>query len=444
MNPIDGRQVVLSIHRRKVLIVGVALAVMAVTLVKEMTAAPSYVAELTMVVSDVRLGRQGRQSVSNTAAMLGDLIPEPFNPKVYEGMLLSPNVLGDALSLLKEDNAFAEGEAPELHQFVGMVRIEADVVAQTTYSPMLRLKATAPSPELATQIVKCWAECGKLAARKANSLRLAAASETLVNQEADRGREFEEVLALKQEEMAQWDISVLEEERALRVLLLGSATEERHAAQRTLASAQGSLEALELQLAGEPERLEVFRAPSDDAYFNATSADGQADSGIERKGMVTEQLNGAHIALKAVIHEMQGSIAGNDASIKILDEQIASAEKERDELTKLIWEHSTIQDLLATDEGIARKIYEDIASIRSLVENASTLTDGVSADNVDAVGLNELSAETHARIDTGALGAKGKMLVAGLIAALLAIAYGLIRDIGQPWLDALRKENGAS
>jgi hypothetical protein len=329
---------------------------------------------------------------------------------------------------------------------MGMLSIEADVVAQTTYSPMLRLRATADTRELAAKIVKCWADCGKLAARKANSLRLAAASETLVNQEADRGQEFEEILAQKQEEMAQWDITVLEGKRELATQLLNVAAEKRQEEQRMLAAARGTLEALEQQLAGEPEKLVVFRAPSDDAYYNAKTIERQTGSneGIESKGMVTEQINEVYLELKRDVHEASATVAAGEAAIQILDEQIADAEKEREELTQLIWEHSTVQDLLATDEGIARKIYEDIASIRSLVENASTLTDGVSADNVDAVGLNALSEEIHPREYTGALNTKGEVLVAGLIAALLAAAYGLGRDVGQPWINSLAGEVGTA
>lgn len=430
MNQFTARAI--SVLYNRIIFIGVVTAVVAVLAVAmELLNPPAYRAEAVLVVTAI--------SEDESAPKL---MPEPLSPKVYQSMLTSTAVVGTVLDRLKAEGVFAEGEAPALETFQGMLLARVDVVDETTrpvnYSPLITLLATAPDNDTAVRIVNAWAEAGMAMAERAITLRSASAQGALAGREQQYRDALYEVMARQQEESARFNTTVMLQELNDYQALLKTLREESATTARDLAAAKLRLTEISSILETDEPLIELRRAPSEDVYWLREGDD--AAEGIASKQMITEQTNPAYWALRQEANELRGEVSALQAKMEEQNRQLSETEQTRDELEALLAEHEAIQEKLLIESELSQKIYRSVAEMQDRVDTAAALAEASSADMPNPSGLNRLSREVYAKEDKGALGRKGRVALAALIALCFAVGWTLFHDIGLPAVKRLMLE----
>lgn len=423
-------------HKRFIILV-VALAFI-VSVGRELIAGLGYEAETTLVITS-----------APTTTEQGLIMPETINPKVYQTMATSSDVLGEVLTSLEENNAF-DGPPPDLRDFRALLNTSLETIDPTarpmTYSPMLTIGAIAETPELATEIVDTWAEVLTEAARRANQVRISGISEAMSERTEEHKSELDKVWMELAEETAEYDLKLLREELDKRQTLIQTLDQKLVDAEVDLRAAEERLVAVREQLEVEPEIKELFRSPSETAYWIAEStADSDAAlEELEQKGMRSEEINPAYTELRRNLASAQQDVASYAARKESLAEQLTMVEKKQQATQQLLADQELIQTRLNTEEEHMRESYREMAILRTYMESAGLIVSGRAEETIHPVGLNRLSDQIYASADPGFLGRKGRVLIATFVAAMLALAVAAYPVVGQPIVEqvlATEKKN---
>ncbi len=404
------------------------------SVVRVIFAGQEYRAETTLVITSVPpTGEKGL------------IMPEQISPKVYQTMATSMDVLGQVLGLLDDANAFT-GTVPELRDFSGMLVTQLETVDPTarpmTYSPILALRATADTYELAVAIVDTWAKVLIDTAQQVNNIRIAGVSNAMIDRTNDHKQLLDTVWVELAEETAQYDLKLLREELERRQILIHNLDEKLVDARIELRAAEERLIAVEQQLEVEPEIKELFRSPSETAYWIVESTTDRDEilSELEQKGMRTEEINPAFTELRKNLAAAQQDVASYRARMESLVQQLESIRALQRETQTLLAERELVQTRLTSEETHMRQSYVELANLRTYLESTGLIISGHSPDAIYPVGLNRMSEQIYASSDPGILGRKGRVLLATMIAALLAIGVAVFPVVGQPFLDQIRQD----
>ncbi len=413
-------------HRRFIVIV-VALAFIA-SVGRELLAGLGHEAETTLVITS-----------APETAQAGLIMPEPINPKVYQTMAMSSDILGQVLENLEEMDAF-DGPAPELRDFRGNLGTDLETVDPTarpmTYSPMLNLKARADTPELSIQIVDTWADVVIDAARRANRLRIAGIGQAMVARTSDHKQELDGFWVSLAEETAEHDLELMRDELKKRQEHIHELDRKLVDAEVELRAAEERLVAVQAQLEEEPEIKELFRSPSETAYWivESTTSNDAILEALEQKGMRSEELNPAYIELRRNLASTQQDVASYRARKQSLQEQMDEVRQRQRATQQLLADQELIQTRLGTEEQHMRTSYMEMAILRTYMESAGLIVSGSVDEDMHSVGLNRLSERIYASSDPGFLGRKGRVLLATMLAGLLALGVAGYPVLGQPWV----------
>ncbi|HOZ44960.1 MAG TPA: hypothetical protein PLO37_24315 [Candidatus Hydrogenedentes bacterium] len=369
-------------------IVLVTVTVGALAVVKEIVFPPPFYADTLLVVTD--LGAQGDAA---------SIVPEPFNPKIYEQLVRSTALLGEVHERLLAANVFPpDKEPPALDDFMAMLRVSVTTVDQTTrpvtYSPLLRLSTSAKTAELATAIVDTWAQVAIERAGQAVSLRLLGSSESLERERVTHESVLEEVWKELEVEKSQWDLAVLRQEMETRVELLGVFYQDRATLERDLTQAQKRLATIQ-------ESLTAFIAEEETGYrteLDTLRAQLTEEQSLWNTKVLEDEVTARVELLNTLYQEqtvLERDLANARESLRVVQEsltQVVEAEEGayKTELTglwKLMveerseWNTAVLNKELDTRVELLTELYTERAKITRLLaedqERLRTIQDGL-------------------------------------------------------------------
>lgn len=441
---IDYQAILAALLRRWKFIVAVTVAVGLVAVVKELAFPPGYRAETVVMVTDLELGSAFDEEQPN---VLADYVPEAFSPRVYGNLVGSPAVLGQVLEQLIEDGAF-EGRPPDLDSFSQGLHTEVDEVDQTTrpitYSPLITLSAEASTEEEVKAIVETWGEVAVEVSSLANRLLLVGADSSLEQQTRAQREDLQAVWEELEEARSEYDVEVLRGELT-RLAELGSDLKRDYTeALAEFEGAEESLNAIQASLEDETRFVTLFRSPSETAYFIANELQQErplAGNPIEERGMMRQELNSAYWEQKLEEKKTLNRISDLRAQLSALERERNNLREEQNELTGVLARHDRTITRLETEEELAKQVYEQIGLSREMVKAASDIIHGRTDADIGALGLNRLTERVYPELATGALGRRGRVMLAAVLAFLLAGAFVVGNDVVKPRLNELVKKD---
>jgi hypothetical protein len=420
-----------ALWRRKGLIIGTAVLFAVVGAVRALLTS-SYVAETNLLVTSVTLHGAAAEQES-----VSGVVPGALNPRVYETLALSYDVLGETLDALVQQDAFPD-EPPPLHVFRQRLEAKAKTVDETTrpqsFSPLLCMTAKAKTAELASLILNEWVSVTINAAREVNRKRVAPAKVLLKESREEKFNELKETWKAIQVAEAEDLPELLRQEMDERVTLLVRLSDSLVTKQGELDGARQRLALAETELASEPMFLELGRAPSDTAYWIAQeSKDGSAT--LEDKVMVSEEINPTYMSIRNSVHSTSEKVAALEAEVETLREQLVEQQAILAETREQYAADSALLGNLRTQESYQKEAYLAIARLDAYMEAAQKLAAEVDEEDGTAVGVNRISTTVYAAEDTGILGGKVSVVLMGTLGFLLAcgvvVAQVLWEDVSR-------------
>lgn len=202
-------QYVASVYRRRWLVVLIVVVTTGAMVTKEMVVPSGFTAEKILVISSAK-------SASSSAA--GTLVPDPLSPKVYETLVNSPTVIGQALDRLAAAGFFDdEEEVPDIQDFASDLEVTVEEVDKTTrpinYSPLLILEAKGETEEEAQTIVETWADVAIDTAMRAATMSTDAIGQVLEVQKDKYEAALNNIYDIQEQELVNYDPEMLRRER---------------------------------------------------------------------------------------------------------------------------------------------------------------------------------------------------------------------------------------
>ncbi|MCX5769937.1 MAG: Wzz/FepE/Etk N-terminal domain-containing protein [Candidatus Hydrogenedentes bacterium] len=392
----------------------------------------SYYAEVVLVASTPKQGSEVK-----------DLMPEVYNPKIYVELVSSRTVLYETYQTVLESNVFPEDELPEFDDFASWLRASVRVVDQTTrpinYSPLITLWVWDVVPERARTVVDIWAEKAMKAAQTANLMQYGELSTVLKKQADLRKENLDKLWQALEKEKAQFDVTSKKEELRLLFKEMDELLHAQAVSERMAAAAEAQLAAIEQKLVGEKPLIELFRSPSDDAYWLLESnAQKEKKTSVEGKGMVTQQLNEVYWRLRADENRAAADLAGAQAEILKIKAQMDSVTERQNDLMAEVAQHEYAQQRLTVEEELATAIYKNVSTAQTILSETASVVHGMEDQTVYPVGLNRLSNLSPVKDD---LAMKSKLIVLSYTFLAVVLAMGAVTApiIGGRLLEQINK-----
>lgn len=424
------------VYRRRVFVGSVTALVFLASVAIELAKGKEYTSETTLVVTTVPF-KEG-----------GDLhVPTAVNPRTYESLADSMDVTGQLLAQLDADKAFPDG-TPGLRDFLNMISATTITVDPTTrpvnYAPLLVLRATADTPKLAQAIAQDWANIMVQTAQRMNVMQISAAKDLVQKQQDTQEAALDQVWVKQSQETAKWNLDMMKMELEKRQGLIVEQESALVTAQVNLSAAEQQLTAAQDKLKSEPQKIDLFRSPSDIAYWIAASQSKGSGSAAElaKKGMIKEKINPNYTALADDVNKMIQQVAANKASVEQLTKAIDTLQEQQQAGEAALAEHTLNQTRLTTQADYMKQSLMGLAQLSLSLDAGNSLATVKSPAGIAPLGLNRLSDKTYVRDYPGILGRKGRVLAATVLGGLLAAAYVAGAARIKPFVDRLRQERG--
>ena len=392
----------------------------------------SYYAEAVLVAS---MPKQGSE--------IKDLMPEAYNPKIYVDLVNSRTVLYETYQTVMEGAFFPEDELPEFDDFADRLGASVSVVDQTTrpinYSPLITLRVWEVESERARAIVDIWAEKAMKTAQTANLMQYGELATVLKKQADVRKKNLDELWQALEKEKAQFDVTSKKEELRLLLKEMDDLLHAQAVSERMAAAAEAQLAAVQQKLVDEKPLIELFRSPSDDAYWLLEpNAQKEKKIPVEGKGMVTQQLNEVYWKLRADENKAAADLAGAQAEILKIKGQMDSVTQRQKDLMAEIAQHEYAQQRLTVEEELATAIYKNVSTAQTILSETAGVVHGTEDQTIYPVGLNRLSDLSPVKDD---LAMKSKLIVLSYTFLAVIIAMGAVTApiIGGRFLEQINK-----
>jgi cell division protein FtsB len=194
--------------------------------------------------------------------------------------------------------------------------------------------------------------------------------------------------------------------------------------ERTAAAAEAQLAAIQSRLKDEKPFIELFRSPSDDAYWLLEpGAQKEKKEPVEGKGMVTQQINEVYLKLRADENKATADLAGAQAEIQKIQAQVEGILQRQKSLLEEIARHEYAQRNLTVEEELATAIYKNVSTAQTLISETASVLDGATERTTYPVGLNRLSNLSPVKDD---LAMKSKLIVLSYTFLAVILAMGAI------------------
>jgi hypothetical protein len=199
------------------------------------------------------------------------------------------------------------------------------------------------------------------------------------------------------------------------------------------------LAAVQQKLVDEKPLIELFRSPSDDAYWLLEpNAQKEKKIPVEGKGMVTQQLNEVYWKLRADENRAAAELAGAQAEIQKIQTQLDDVTQRQKDLLAEIAQHEYAQRRLTVEEELANAIYKNVSTAQTILAETASVVHRTENQTIYPVGLNRLSNLSPVKDD---LVMKGKLIVLSytFLAIILAMGAVTVPIIGGRFLEQINK-----
>jgi capsular polysaccharide biosynthesis protein len=422
-----------ALYKKRWVLLLVAVVAFVFSVIRLMFFMPgSYYAEAVLVASTPKLG-----------AEIKDFMPEAYNPKIYAEMVNSRTVQYETYQTVVEKNIFPEDMLPEFDGFADRLKASVSVVDQTTrpinYSPLITLRVWGINPDRARAVVDIWAEKAMKAAQTANLMQYGELSLALKKQADIRKKNLDELWLVLEKEKSQFDVTSKKEELGLLLKEMDNLLHAQAVSERMAAAAEAQLASIQQKLVDEKPLIELFRSPSDDAYWLLEpNAQKEKKTSIESKGMITQQFNQVYWKLREDENKAAADLAGAQAEIQKIQVQLDGITTRQKDLLAEIAQHEYAQQRLTVEEVLATAIYKNISTAQTLLAETASVVDGMDERTAYPVGLNRLSNLSPIKDD---LAVKSKLLVLSYTFLAIILAMGAITApvIGGRFLEQINK-----
>ncbi|NUM53874.1 MAG: hypothetical protein HUU46_09550 [Candidatus Hydrogenedentes bacterium] len=423
-------------HRRLIIVITAIAGILGV--LKVLISPREYEAQKLLVVTSIDLAPQPADAGSLS---LNASIQAPLSPKVYADMLTYPNLLGEVYDKLLASNTITKKDYPRLADFSSKMSAGVTVVDQTArpvlYSPIITLAVTGDDPERIASIVKAWADAGTDWSREIGKVRTAAAAEQFVKERERSAADLETLQNALAEEKGKWNVEILKKELEERQMLMGEVEKALAEAERDLTGGEETLQALREAKAQEPEKIELYRSPSDDAYFIAKAAGGEkAAADAEKKGMIDEQFNLTLIEMEKLETETLGVVSAARGKLDTAKRQLDELRAKQTEQGTLLAIHEQTQDRLSANVKAGLDAYSQLAAAERVLDAVHSFATATNEKGVTPLGLNQLEKKVTPVVSRGLMG-QGRKLYLMLIVAMAFVVsslYAVFVEIVQPAL----------
>ncbi|MCC6796697.1 MAG: hypothetical protein IT366_16375 [Candidatus Hydrogenedentes bacterium] len=392
-------------------------------IVKAFVTPDNYEAQKILVVTSVDLtaAQSAKGEVSLTSS-----IQEPLSPKVYADLLSAPNLLGEVYVRLLKEVTITEGDYPNLTSFSNELSASVTIVDQTArpvlYSPIITLLARGHDPEKLRHIVEKWAVTATEWSRTIGEIRTAAAAEQLKIESNRVSLELADLQAAMANERGKWNVEIMRKELEGRQLLMAETEKAQSEAERDLRGSEDTLKAVREAKAGVPEKVQLYRSPSDDAYFILkATGDQKAVADAEKSGMINEFFNPNYSELERLETENLGAVSSSRAKLETAKQQLETLRAKQDEQSVLAAEHEELQNRMMANVKAGLDMYGQIASAERVLNTMQSLATATNENGVTPLGLNQLRKEVSPVITSAFMGQGRKMYVI----LYVALAFGL-------------------
>lgn len=423
------------VFERKTLIIGITGLAFLLSLLVALFVKPEYEAEVILAVNSF-----------HATGELEELLPGVYSAKNYDELLLSTTVVGETHSRLQAAKAWAdEGEPPSIREFILQLRVDINVVDQTTrpvrYSPFIRLRVVDESSERAQQIADTWASVARSTSGRVYSLQVDEAKRVLAKHADTHKNTLQALWDEQAREEAQWNVDVLITQLDDMVTRIEGFSTQLVELERERASAEEQLASLEESLAEEDEFLELFQAPSDDVYWlrRAEGASEEELADLRSRGMKTEVPNSVYISLKKDVSQVAKELAGKRASIQSLEQKVREQIQEQENLQGLLAEHKFTQIRLTLQSDLYKTAYKQIESGRLLMDTVAEMSLAKDKDSDRAIGLNKVYPKVYFKEYRPLVGRRTQVIMATFLAFAFSVGYVLAAHWFPPLLRSLNK-----
>ncbi|MGI6783499.1 MAG: GumC family protein [Aminivibrio sp.] len=157
---------------------------------------------------------------------------------------------------------------------------------------------------------------------------------------------------------------LLENQLSILKTLHGIFQEELAVKTRALVALEEELKTQKDLLSGEPQKLKLYRAPSDEALWNfrMNRDNTEKTQSPNSFGIYDEVLNTIHFDLRGKIMDAEAKIASIKASLTDIKENLQATEKEYNEKHALFVESAKIIKQLEREEKALTNAYNDLAN----------------------------------------------------------------------------------
>ncbi|HUW59417.1 MAG TPA: hypothetical protein VMZ06_00305 [Candidatus Bathyarchaeia archaeon] len=426
-----------ALYEKRWLLLLVAVVALVFSVVRLLLFTPgSYYAEAVLVASTPKQGGE-----------IKNLMPEAYNPKIYVELVNSRTVIYETYQTVVEEAIFPEDELPEFDEFTDWLRASVSVVDQTTrpinYSPLITLRAWGTVPERARAVVDIWAEKAMKAAQTTNLMQYGELATVLKKQADLRKENLDELWQALEKEKAQFDVTSKKEELGLLLKEMDNLLHAQAVSERMAAAAEAQLAAIQQKLADEKPLIELFRSPSDDAYWLLEpNAQKEKKIPVEGKGMVTQQFNEVYWKLRADENKAAADLAGAEAEIEKIQAQLDGVTQRQKSLMAGIAQHEYAQQRLTVEEELATAIYKNVSTAQTILAETASVVHRTEDQTIYPVGLNRLSDLSPVKDD---LAMKGKLIVLSYTFLAVVLAMGAVTApiIGGRFLQQINKGSAA-
>jgi capsular polysaccharide biosynthesis protein len=337
---------------------GVAFAILALPVV--LLKAKTYDASVTLLISPPTFKDRPKPANPRDPAALqetiSDMMPRALPVETYKIIALSPPVLDEVIRRVPLEEMGVK--ALEMNLEVELVQMGSRSASTgIMYSQAILFRAKAHEPETAAKISQTWAEVFKEQVDETAATGIGetfALLDTLHNSTKTAYEQSDLALA---EHQKQWNLDLIKAQ-------IDSKQKEYTAFEGTLKqtevnliAGEKKLAALEAELANEPEKLVLFRAPSDDAYWIAGLDSQSKSKEAPDKGLRTEEMNPNHIKIRASVVEAKESIEGLRATKDTILVKLDELKKEMDALTVTLADQTVERNKLMRESESLKETY---------------------------------------------------------------------------------------
>ncbi len=405
----------------KMIVGGIVCAVIAIPLF--MTMPDTYNSSATVMVMPPAFKETGKTAISHEPEVqpdsISDMMSKTFPIEVYKELALSSPVLDKVIRTVPLKDTSIRSLRDSLE--VGLVQVGSRALqTPNPYGQVMMFNAKAETPEKAAKVAQTWAETFKDTVDSATSKRIEDTFGLLDTLHTDTKTNLEQADRALADHKKQWNLKLMKAEMKAKGKQLTRFDRDLKQAEVDLASKESKLKTIEEELAKEPQKEVYFRAPSDDAYWNA-EIQGAGAKMQPDKGLRTEEPNKSYLTIRKAEVKEKAKVEGLKSERDTLTAKIDGLRSEIQALSEVYADKSAERDALERESDSLGVSYE---TVRAQFEKARMAERTMSSDIVIAGN----AVAPYRPVGPGKLQVA---LSAGLVGMILMAGFLLFKELSE-------------